>query len=123
VPATSFCEYTDTAPKVPHWFALTAERPIFAFAGLWRPWPGVRKKSEPPAEHLLFALLTNAANDTVRPVHAKAMPVILTTREERDAWLRAPVDEALSLQQPLPAAMLRVVATGNREDPMMVEFA
>src|SRR3984957_19594327 len=26
VPATSFCEYTDSLPKVPHWFALDAER-------------------------------------------------------------------------------------------------
>jgi putative SOS response-associated peptidase YedK len=22
VPATSFCEYTDSQPKIPHWFAL-----------------------------------------------------------------------------------------------------
>jgi len=26
VPATSFCEYTDSLPKVPHWFALRRER-------------------------------------------------------------------------------------------------
>ncbi len=32
VPVTSFCEYTDSNPKVPHWFALGTDRPLFAFA-------------------------------------------------------------------------------------------
>src|SRR5258708_33049169 len=32
VPATSFCEYSDAPPKVPHWFALGEDRPLFAFA-------------------------------------------------------------------------------------------
>jgi putative SOS response-associated peptidase YedK len=29
-------------------------------------------------------------NAMVAPIHPKAMPVILTTDEERDVWLRAP---------------------------------
>lgn len=72
VPATSFCEWTDTQPKVTHWFALSAERPLFAFAGIWRPWTGLRKGEE--GEHQLSSFLTTEANDTVRPIHAKAMP-------------------------------------------------
>lgn len=46
VPATSFCEWTDARPKVPHWFGLksdTEQRPLFAFAGLWRSWRGKLK--------------------------------------------------------------------------------
>jgi putative SOS response-associated peptidase YedK len=43
VPATSFCEYADTKPrKTPIWFALDEDRPLFAFAGLWTRWRGVR---------------------------------------------------------------------------------
>jgi putative SOS response-associated peptidase YedK len=34
VPATSFCEWTDSRPKVTHWFALDERRPLFAFAGI-----------------------------------------------------------------------------------------
>jgi putative SOS response-associated peptidase YedK len=44
------------------------------------------------------------------------MPVILTAEEECDVWMRAPWDEAGKLQQPLPNTMLRIVASGERED-------
>jgi len=114
VPATSFCEYTDSQPKVPHWFALGDDRPLFAFAGIRRPWTGERKKET--REHLLFSFLTTESNDIVRPIHAKAMPVILTTAAEFDAWLSAEPDEALKLQRPLPADRLKIVAKGERKD-------
>lgn len=116
--ATSFCEWTDSRPKLPHWFALGDHRPLFAFAGLWRPWTGRRGPKAAPVEgeHLLYSFLTTEPNDLVRPIHAKAMPVILTAAAEFDLWMRGPAAEALALQRPLPAAALKIVATGNKTD-------
>ncbi len=119
VPATSFCEYADTKPrKTPTWFSLAEERRLFAFAGLWTPWRGVRGTKSAPVEgdQELFGFLTTEANAIVAPIHPKAMPVILATAAEVDLWLHADTTEALSLQRPLADDALRIVAKGERED-------
>ena len=113
------CEYTSVKPAVPTWFALRTDRPLFAFAGLWRPWTGTRGTKADPAEgeHHLFAFLTCAPNAVVEPVHPKAMPVILTTPAECEAWMTAPIPEAVELQRPLPDGPLEIVAHGHKQDP------
>ncbi len=119
VPATSFCEYADTKPrKTPIWFALSEDRPLFAFAGVWTPWHGLRGPKSAPVEgdHELFGFLTTEANAIVAPIHEKAMPVILTTTPEVDQWLDADGSDALALQRPLPEEFLRGVAKGERAD-------
>jgi putative SOS response-associated peptidase YedK len=119
IPATSFCEYEDTKPKkTPTWFSLGEDRPLFAFAGLWTTWRGVRGPKSAPVEgvHELFGFLTTEANAVVAPIHPKAMPVILTTTEEFDLWLEGETMEALKLQRPLPDDVLRIVLRGEKED-------
>jgi len=125
VPVTAFCEYQDGS-KVPTWFALDADRPLFAFAGIWRPVTAARgTKAERKAvadltgsevqEHLVFAFVTTEPNELVRPVHAKAMPVILTG-EDCDTWLEADTPIALQLQHAFAVDRMAIVATGPRHD-------
>ena len=107
-PVPAFCEWSDSRPKVQHWFELAGGEapPAFAFAGIWRPWRGTRKGET--GEHRLFSFLTCESNEIVRPIHAKAMPVVLADREDWDLWLTGSTEEALELQRPCPAPRLAV---------------
>ena len=56
----------------------------------------------------LFGFLTTEPNTEVGAIHPKAMPVTLTTLEECETWIRAPIQEALRLQRPLPDGVLQI---------------
>jgi putative SOS response-associated peptidase YedK len=64
----------------------------------------------------LYAFLTTESNKVVGAIHPKAMPVILTTRQEIDHWMTAPAEEALGLQRPLNDDATVIVARGEKED-------
>lgn len=97
VPVTDFCEWEgETGAKQERWFSVPS-RPIFAFAGLWRP--------APEGPH--FAFLTCDANELVKPIHAKAMPVILHD-EDHAGWLAGEYDSVCALAAPYPSQLMSV---------------
>lgn len=118
VPLTSFSEPDQVGSSLqPVWFALSEERPLAFFAGIWTPWTCVRKIKEGEVSCELFGFLTTEANAEVATYHDKAMPVILTREEEWDLWLGdAPWNEVAHLQRPLPDGPLKVVNQGVRYD-------
>jgi putative SOS response-associated peptidase YedK len=116
VPFNSFSEF-NKAEGGDIWFALDETRPLACFAGIWTNWTAVRKVKEGETTNDLFAFLTTEPNAEVGAIHPKAMPVILTTPDEVEAWMTARPDEALKLQRPLPDDTLRIVARGAKEDP------
>jgi putative SOS response-associated peptidase YedK len=96
VPFTSFAEPKIGAGRDEHWFTIN-ERPVAAFAGIWRP-------SEAGN---VFAFLTCEPNPLVAPLHPKAMPVILHD-DDYDRWLTSDWTDAKALVAPYPSQLMAV---------------
>ena len=119
VPFTRFAE-PDPASKIeggrtPNaWFESTGDDPLMFFAGIWlKDWTSVRKIKEGLVTIDLFAFLTTEPNGLVAPIHQKAMPVILTTRDEVETWLSAPWEDAKDLQRPLSDGLLKIAPVAD----------
>ncbi|RDJ07881.1 SOS response-associated peptidase [Rhizobium grahamii] len=115
VPVTSFAEpdpaATRDGDRVPNaWFARNEERPVMFFAGLHVPgWTSVRKVKDGLSTDDLYGFLTTDPNAVVKPIHERAMPVLLLTQEETDIWLNAPWEDAKALVRPAPNDAIRVI--------------
>lgn len=110
VPFTAFAEPV----RDPTWFVVPNVE-VATFAGIWRPWKGERLAEQPGQKRRvreardwkLFSFLTTDANGIVRPIHEKAMPVILVDPKEQNEWLNAG-EESLLLQRPMPNDQLDI---------------
>lgn len=110
VPFTSYAEPV----RDPTWFEIPGYE-VACFAGILRPWegerlaeqPGQKRRSRQQGHWNLFAFLTTEPNDVVRPIHPKAMPVILIDPNVQVEWLSG-TEASLRLQRPLPNALLHM---------------
>ncbi len=107
VPLTSFAE---PLGKGNQWFAAADEACNMFFAGIQvQGWKSVRKIKDGETVDDLFAFLTCPPNTEVEAVHPKAMPVILTTPDERKEWMSAAADRLGEFQRPLPVGTLQLI--------------
>jgi putative SOS response-associated peptidase YedK len=111
IPADGFYEWRrEGRAKQPFHFHATDDRPL-AFAGLWAPW-----RDPASGEWLLSAaVVTTAANDTVRQLHDR-MPVILGP-DGWPIWIDSEIrDPGLlsDLLQPAPENLLEMRAVSQR---------
>ncbi len=109
IPASGFYEWQKAGTaRRPFFYRLPDGQP-FGFAGLWQPSP-----TPESATMGACAIVTTAANETVRPVHDR-MPVILKL-DACEEWLAAGDDpqRLVALLGPLPAAGLSVTPVSPR---------
>ena len=123
VPFTSFSEPDQDFQQTrkPIWFALSPDKPLAFFAGIWTPHACVRMKSKGWEEFEAFGFLTTESAEPVRTYHSKAMPVILTHAAEWDRWLSgAPWEDIKDLQRPLPDGALTIVQPQPKQEPALL---
>lgn len=96
VPFSRFAEPKIGQGREEWWFTVN-DRPVAAFAGIWRP-------SEVGN---VYAFLTCEPNPLVGPLHPKAMPVLLA-EDDYDRWLSVDYDDACAMAVPFPSQLMSV---------------
>jgi putative SOS response-associated peptidase YedK len=98
IPATGFYEWRGVPGRKQPYAITLADRPMFAFAGLWESWrPSLGDVVE------TFTIITTEANPLVAEIHDR-MPVILPEGEE-ERWLSGDPTDARTLLTPYEGPM------------------
>lgn len=123
VPFSAYAEPVPGKGRENAWFETRGSQRFFA--GLWRPWEGDTRlvhvedralRQRAAAKLEVYAFLTTEPNGIVRPVHPKAMPVILTEPAELRDWM-AGGEESLRLQRPLADERLELRRSAPGKGP------
>ena len=114
VPATAFCEPDEGKPARWHWFALKGkdERPLFAFAGIYRQWNGPIRKDGPKVDLAVFSFMTTLPNTLTQTINHERSPVLLTEEVEFATWLTGSPEEAFGLIKTSDPDRMQIVQSG-----------
>ncbi len=78
---------------------------------------GPLKKDGPDVVQEVYSFLTTTPNELTASINHERMPVLLTREDQFEAWLKAPMEEALALAKPYSAEEMRIVQAGmERKD-------
>jgi putative SOS response-associated peptidase YedK len=114
-PIDSFYEWPIKGKGLPPVEIFVKGREPYALAGLWS------RYFENGQTRYSFTSFTTEPNDFMRPIHEKAMPVILRTPEQQKLWLEAgdeelllPYDGEMEAEQ-LPDTLEKIYPDENRK--------
>jgi putative SOS response-associated peptidase YedK len=121
VPATAFCEPDEGKPAKWHWFALNGEeeRPLFAFAGIYRQWKGPIKKAGPNVDIEVYSFMTTLPNTLTATINHERSPVLLTEKEQFSTWLTGSPEEAFGLIRTSDPDKMRIVQSGFEKEDLL----
>ncbi len=88
-PIDSFYEWPVKGKGLPPVEIFVAGREPYALAGLWS------RYFEGDKTRYSFTVFTTEPNEFMKPIHEKAMPVILGSKEEQELWLTTGDEELL----------------------------
>jgi putative SOS response-associated peptidase YedK len=122
VPASSYCEPDANKPAGWHWFAINGtiqvepnDRHLFAFPGIWQRWQGPVKKDGPTVDVETYSFMTTVPNRLTESINHERMPVLLSTEDEFERWLKAPASEAFNLARSFDPDRMRIVQSGKEK--------
>ena len=115
-PIDSFYEWPVKGKGIPPVEIFVAGRKPYALAGLWS------RYFEDNETRYSFAVFTTAPSEFFKPIHEKAMPVILSDKDEQKLWLTEgdeavlrPYEGELETDQ-LPDTLEHLYAPETQED-------
>jgi putative SOS response-associated peptidase YedK len=98
--------------QVPNaWFGRDESKPVMYFAGIHvSGWSSVRKVKDGLTTDDLYGFLTTDPNEVAKPVHEKAMPVLLLSDAETKVWMNTPWEKVHHLARPAPDDGIKILS-------------